>query len=67
METTHARSLVPVYPLVDPHDGDGGTTAFAQPDGTGRCADEHRGPSGEKVRLPDPFGPEPGASVLLKG
>lgn len=50
MGTTHARSLVPVHVLVDPDDGDGSTTAFAEPDGTGRCADEHRGLSGEKDR-----------------
>lgn len=61
-----AHSLMPVYLLVDPHDGDGSTTVYANPDGKGAYRDEHRVVFGEKLPLPEPFGLELDTSVFLK-
>ncbi|MGV9852638.1 Uma2 family endonuclease [Streptomyces sp. NPDC003442] len=51
----YAHSNVPVYLLVDPHDGDGSTTVYSHPDGKGLYRDEHRAMFGEKLTLPEPL------------
>ncbi|MEV6777654.1 Uma2 family endonuclease [Streptomyces syringium] len=61
-----AHSQVPIYLLVDPHDGDGNTTVHTNPDGEGRYRDLHRVAFGEKLHLPEPFGLDLDTSVFLK-
>ncbi|CAL9505971.1 hypothetical protein SUDANB106_03561 [Streptomyces sp. enrichment culture] len=60
----YGRSRVPLYLLVDPLDGEGSATVFAEPDGSGRYRVEHRVLFGEKFTLPEPFGLELDTSVL---
>ncbi|MGK5450130.1 Uma2 family endonuclease [Streptomyces radiopugnans] len=60
----YGRSRVPLYLLVDPLDGEGSATVFAEPDGSGRYRVEHRVLFGEKFTLPEPFGLEIDTSVL---
>ncbi|MET8677792.1 Uma2 family endonuclease [Streptomyces sp. NPDC004647] len=62
----YAHSLLPVYLLVDPQDGEGSTTVYANPDGKGSYRDQHRVLFGEKLLLPEPFGLELDTSVFLK-
>ncbi|TVL90136.1 Uma2 family endonuclease [Streptomyces sp. LX-29] len=62
----YAHSQVPVYLLVDPHDGGGSTTVYANPDGKGRFRDEKTVPFGERVPLPEPFGFELDTSLFPK-
>lgn len=50
----YARAEVPLYLLVDPFDGQGTTTLFANPR-QGAYADSHRAAFGEPVELPKPF------------
>ncbi len=61
----YGRSLVPLYLLVDPLDGDGSVTLFAEPDGSGRYRVEHRVLFGEKLALPEPFDLEVDTSVFV--
>ncbi|MBN3931112.1 Uma2 family endonuclease [Streptomyces verrucosisporus] len=60
----YGRSRVPLYLLVDPLDGEGSATVFAEPDGSGRYRVEHRVLFGERFTLPEPFGLEIDTSVL---
>lgn len=60
----YGRSRVPLYLLVDPLDGEGSATVFAEPDGSGRYRVEHRVLFGERFTLPEPFGLEIDTSIL---
>ncbi|MFP8886057.1 Uma2 family endonuclease [Streptomyces mangrovi] len=60
----YGRSRVPLYLLVDPLDGEGSATVFAEPDGSGHYRVEHRVLFGERFTLPEPFGLEIDTSVL---
>ncbi|PJE94798.1 hypothetical protein CUT44_26985 [Streptomyces carminius] len=62
----YGRSRVPLYLLVDPLDGEGSATVFAEPDGAGRYRVEHRVLFGEKLALPEPFGLEIDTSAFVR-
>ncbi|MBP2064516.1 Uma2 family endonuclease [Streptomyces iranensis] len=62
----YAHSNVPIYLLIDPHDGDGSTTVYSHPDGKGLYRDEHRAMFGEKLTLPEPLGLELDTAGFLK-
>ncbi len=62
----YAHSNVPIYLLIDPHDGDGSTTVYSHPDGKGLYRDEHRAMFGEKLTLPEPLGLELDTTGFLK-
>lgn len=52
---SYAYGLVPIYMLVDRHDGHGTVTVYSEPDGNGRYAEHHSVEFGKLVLLPDPF------------
>ncbi|NIY66223.1 hypothetical protein SMALB_4242 [Streptomyces malaysiensis] len=62
----YAHSNVPIYLLIDPHDGDGSTTVYSHPDGKGLYRDEHRAMFGEKLTLPEPLGLDLDTAGFLK-
>lgn len=50
-----AHSMIPVYLLIDPHDGVGSASVHSEPDGEGRYQRHQTVPFGEKLTLPEPF------------
>ncbi|MFC3491110.1 Uma2 family endonuclease [Glycomyces rhizosphaerae] len=55
---SYAYGLIPIYILVDRHDGHGTVTVYSEPDGNGRYAEHHSVEFEKLVPLPDPFGIE---------
>lgn len=55
---SYAYGMIPVYLLVDRHDGDGTVTVFSEPDGNGTYVEHQKVAFGKPIMLPDPIGVE---------
>ncbi|NUQ91162.1 MAG: Uma2 family endonuclease [Glycomyces artemisiae] len=55
---SYAYGMIPVYLLVDRHDGEGTVTVYSEPDGNGTYVEHQQVAFGKPIALPDPIGIE---------
>ena len=53
--TSYAKAGIPIYILVDRHDGDGMIKLHSEPDRNGFYADQRSAKFGERIWIPEPF------------
>ncbi|MCD0446594.1 Uma2 family endonuclease [Glycomyces sp. A-F 0318] len=53
---SYAYGMIPVYLLVDRHEGEGTVTVYSEPDGNGNYVEHQKTAFGKPVTLPDPIG-----------
>lgn len=53
---SYAYGMIPVYLLVDRHEGEGTVTVYSEPDGNGNYVELQKTAFGKPVTLPDPIG-----------
>jgi Uma2 family endonuclease len=53
---SYACGMIPVYLLVDRHEGEGTVSVYSEPDGNGKYVELQKTAFGKPVTLPDPIG-----------